>query len=443
MSDQRKDADLIEAVETGSLALVKKALAESADPNARKRITLTVTLDKNRSGQTKTDTVLAESVIAIAVIHASPEIVETLLQAGADASRPVEWSRTWAPSQYWSGGNWSGRWQAIRTFRSALALALTNGTLLMNKKGGHVRIDTPLADSDAFVRVTHQPRLDVVAVLLRYAPGAIDADLFSNAKALGDNRFAALIEKRLEQEYETAVTTVATSRGNAEDFKSQVEALATQVEQLTTRFLADTDRLQQRVKDLEGRNAELVRRVESTSQQTARIDQATVQLSSKLDQTSAHLSTKIEQATSQFGQSATQTSTRLARLEQQVAALQAHQPSSHAHTPPIDVKRLMHVVANFVPYDTDEIALSVGQMVFCNLEYHDGWGSGLNTSTGLSGHFPMVCISDSTTTIQSPVSISARTSSIIPSMRMAPPPPSVARDVPSTRVFGDVRGPGA
>ncbi|KAJ3334491.1 hypothetical protein HDU93_007869, partial [Gonapodya sp. JEL0774] len=78
-----KDAELISAVEASSLILVRKALAEGADPNARKSVTLTRKL-KDSEG-TKTETILAESAIAIAVIRASPEIVTVLVQAGADS----------------------------------------------------------------------------------------------------------------------------------------------------------------------------------------------------------------------------------------------------------------------------------------------------------------------------------------------------------------------
>ncbi|KXS10938.1 hypothetical protein M427DRAFT_158643 [Gonapodya prolifera JEL478] len=60
---------------------------------------------------------------------------------------------------------------------------------------------------------------------------------------------------------------------------------------------------------------------------------------------------------------------------------------------PKDVKKVMHVVEPYTPREPDEIVLHVGQQVFCNWEFEDGWGSGLNTDTGFSGFFPLICVS--------------------------------------------------
>ncbi|KAJ3321358.1 hypothetical protein HDU93_003402 [Gonapodya sp. JEL0774] len=203
------------------------------------------------------------------------------------------------------------------------------------------------------------------------------------------------------------------------------------MEQLTTRFLADTEKLQQRVKDLENRNEEL--------SQLAQITSIT------MDKNNIGLSSKVEQATFQLTSKLNQALVRVARLEQQIASLQGNQPStSHAQSAPIDVKRLMHVVADFAPADTDEIMLNVGNMVFCNLEYQDGWGSGFNTSTGFSGFFPMSCVSDTSTPRPTPVSIGIRTASVVTATRPAPPVPLAGMTMgglPSTRFVGDVRGP--
>ncbi|KAJ3335574.1 hypothetical protein HDU93_004969 [Gonapodya sp. JEL0774] len=140
--------------------------------------------------------------------------------------------------------------------------------------------------------------------------GVSSATLLTAPKTLDDNRCADLIKKRLEVDYETTVAVVSSRGRGAEDLRAQVEQLTTEMEQLTTRLFADTDRLKQ-----------------------------------------------------ELAQSASQTSSRATRLEQQIASLQGHQPSSHAQTTPVDVKRLMHVVANFTPSDPDEIgaiALAVG-----------------------------------------------------------------------------------
>ncbi|KAJ3311280.1 hypothetical protein HDU93_005297, partial [Gonapodya sp. JEL0774] len=275
-----KDADLIAAVEANSLALVRKALAEGADPNARKKVVLSAKLDKK---ETKTDTISAESALAIAVMKTSVDVVAALVQAGADPVRPVEWKISHL-SPAWESSTWNqSPWYLTFTWPSTLALALTckgkvvnhrmkvcssdtycswtmdieKGKLWTNKTGGEVHLDSPSTFDSSWAEITYAPRLEVVAVLLQHAAGSINADLLSAAKTLGDKRFADLIEKRLEADYSTAVAVVTGRGGGGEDLKAQVEALATQVEQLKARFLADTDRLQHKVMDLEAVNREL------------------------------------------------------------------------------------------------------------------------------------------------------------------------------------------
>ncbi|KAJ3335161.1 hypothetical protein HDU93_006323 [Gonapodya sp. JEL0774] len=462
-----KDLDLIAAVEANSLALVRKALTEGADPNARKRITLTT---KIKEGGTKTDSVLGECALVLAVIHGSAYIVASLIQAGADPCRPVEWKiSTWSSS--WDLNEWNNTcWLRTYTYPSTLALALTRGgkvttyngrvstdwgpdtekgKVQMNKKGGDVRLDNPASHAARLDEMTYTPRIEVVAVLLRSAIGAINADLLTQARTLSDPQFAELIEKPLEADYDTA-EAVVTSRGGTNDLKAEVEALTAQLEQLTTRFLSDTDRLQQQVKDLQGRNADLQSKLQNAERQTqsivatlsTRLDQTT-SVSTRLEQTTSQLNTRLDQTTSQMNentsqltqltQSNTQTSACVARLEQQVASLRDLEPTSnHAQAAPIDVKRMMYVVADFTPSDPDEIAVS-----------REGSSQqGLNTTTNASGFFPMACLADTPTPNPITVSVAARTSSIVAPLRTPPPSnPFVARAVPSTRAFNDVRGP--
>ncbi|KAJ3334426.1 hypothetical protein HDU93_007975 [Gonapodya sp. JEL0774] len=497
----RKDADLIAAVEANSLALVKKALAEGADPNARKKVVLSAKLDYK---ETKTDTIWAESALAIAVMKASVDVVAALVQAGADPGRPVQW-RISRYGSSWSSNAWNeSPWYLTFSWPSALALALTRegkavsykmkefptdtqngsqmdigaGKVWTNKPGGVVHLDTPSDFKNPWVEVTYAPRLDVVAVLLQHGgAGSINADLLYAAKTLGDKRFADLIEKRLEADYSTAVAVVTVRGGGGEDFKAQVDVLSIQVEQLTARFLADTDRLQHKVMDLEGVNRELRAKLQVAERQTAalstRLEETTSRLSSRLDQTTTQLTqtatqltqtatqlnlttTRLDQTTADLSHSSTQTSARVTHLEHQLASHLEHHRSTHATggdaqpappPPPVDVKRLMHVVANFVPSDPDEMQLAVGNMVFCNYRCADGWGSGFNATTNASGFFPMACLSDTPTPIPAPAAIAARTASVVvptrASLLLANPFVEVRAGpgTPSTRVVGDVRGP--
>ncbi|KXS11178.1 hypothetical protein M427DRAFT_73147 [Gonapodya prolifera JEL478] len=427
---ERKDCDLIEAIESNNLPLVQKALREGADPNARKRVTELAAgpyspyqqpnylaafgqaglLPQTVVPSQQYEIALAESALALAIIHASPTIVGTLIQAGADPIRPVEWT-------FKAKGNYSdpfapnfGVPPRHLTFRwnSAIEFALAEGPVSVHRKDGKVA-------SGEGLTLNLTPRVDVIAVLLRDAPGAINANLLTKAKQLHDERIASLIEKRLQGDYDTArgvVTPPPALPPRRADINGRVEELAAKLEQLTAKFSADTEKLEQRVRELENRNGELERQLQTMS----------VQLNSKLDQT---------------------TLARITRLEQQVTNLGVQQPSNHAQAaPPVDVKRLMHVVGDFTPCDADEIALSAGERVFCNFEYPDGWGSGFNTSTGGSGFFPMACLSDTPTLSPAPVSVGVRTSSVVAPLRTPPPSnPSAARAVPSTRAFADVRGP--
>ncbi|KAJ3321359.1 hypothetical protein HDU93_003403, partial [Gonapodya sp. JEL0774] len=232
---------------------------------------------------------------------------------------------------------------------------------------------------------------------------------------LADTQFAALIEQRLEAEYgsdsngHSAETTVI-STTTIDQLTVRVEGIATQMEQLTTRYLTDTESLLKRVKDIENRNTELLRLAQTA---LVRADEINVELSAKLEQATFQLTAKLNQSL-----------LRVARLEQQVAAVQGAQTTRPAQIAPVDVKKLMHVVTDFVPADADEISLTVGNTVFCNLEYQDGWGSGFNTSTGAPGFFPMSCMSDTASPRALPVSIGVRTTSIVNPFR--PVPVSVA-----------------
>ncbi|KAJ3334424.1 hypothetical protein HDU93_007973 [Gonapodya sp. JEL0774] len=85
----------------------------------------------------------------------------------------------------------------------------------------------------------------------------------------------------------TNAIAVATGRGDGgEDFEAQVDVLATQVEQLAARFLADTDRLQRKVMDLEGVNRELGAKLQVAERQTAA-------LSTRLEETTSRLSSRL------------------------------------------------------------------------------------------------------------------------------------------------------
>ncbi|KXS17669.1 hypothetical protein M427DRAFT_68199 [Gonapodya prolifera JEL478] len=126
----------------------------------------------------------------------------------------------------------------------------------------------------------------------------------------------------------------------------------------------------------------------------------------------------------------TKATTRIAALERTVALLQqsgsaSHQGQAQTLLPPIDVKKVMHVVADYAPIQGDEIELAVGQVVFCNLQYHDGWCQGMNTITRASGYFPMSQVSSNPTPSPSAPPFTTRMDSI--KCRGAPPSPPLSQ----------------
>ncbi|KAJ3313059.1 hypothetical protein HDU93_004930, partial [Gonapodya sp. JEL0774] len=105
----------------------------------------------------------------------------------------------------------------------------------------------------ARAEVTYSPRLDVVAVLLQHGAGSISADILSATRTLGDKRFADLLEKRLEADLNNAIAVATGRGGGGEDFKAQVDVLATQ----------------RKVMDLEAVNRELRVKLQVAERQTA------------------------------------------------------------------------------------------------------------------------------------------------------------------------------
>ncbi|KAJ3342755.1 hypothetical protein HDU93_001327, partial [Gonapodya sp. JEL0774] len=363
---------LIDAVEAKNVELVKKLLASGADANFRKKVTLTRNVDRG----SKTDTVECESLLALAIIFGSVDITTALLEAGADPRQEIKWNIPYTESDNWTLDKWKNRWCPILQWPSALALALSlcgkatrlsdeaqvnsyvdfhngnrlrpldlcNGKFPTSKAGAEVQLSgNPTTIPDLFIEVNHQPRLDMVASLLKHGgPFLVTPELYAAVKSMSDTRFLQLMEHSLDEGMELAKEIIRPTPGS-----NDVADLRAQVEALTTRILSDDDKHQQSVQNL------------------------------KL-----------------------QFEVRIAALERKVAILQQSGPSTHQSQefpPPIDVKKVMHVNADYSPLQSDEIELMVGQMVFCNLQYHDGWGQGMNTITGVSGYFPMSHVSTTPT----------------------------------------------
>ncbi|KXS11701.1 hypothetical protein M427DRAFT_35452 [Gonapodya prolifera JEL478] len=217
------DAQLIDTVESGQIALVNKALDGGASPNARKRVTVSWTHNKDGLSLTKRDTIQCESALALAVVSGRADIVEVLLRRGSDPDVKVEWKiPLWYNKTTFT--NWDKyRWIFPFEYPCCLALALAQGgniphfgdsptdvyssngpnrnwkqemetgLIRMSRTGGDLTIADPSKDEDAFRLVNLQPNLDVLIALLRGGAKATDAALAA-ARKVPDPQFLTLLE---------------------------------------------------------------------------------------------------------------------------------------------------------------------------------------------------------------------------------------------------------
>ncbi|KAJ3337661.1 hypothetical protein HDU93_000739 [Gonapodya sp. JEL0774] len=179
------DAVLITAIEKRSKEALILALAAGASPNARKQVTLKVKI----ANDWRTETVGAETALALAVVYGRLDFVRTLIHAGADVESPVEW-RIPNFETNWTSSTWdNSKWLLQYHFDSIIEVALGTGTLLtnfndvetkfteelsvnarfaLNKDGGAVTVTNPstLTSTCDFGKMT--PDLAIIKLLLRH-----------------------------------------------------------------------------------------------------------------------------------------------------------------------------------------------------------------------------------------------------------------------------------
>ncbi|KAJ3341470.1 hypothetical protein HDU93_004871 [Gonapodya sp. JEL0774] len=207
MSNTR-DIQLIEAVENGQAPRVRQLLADGANPNARKRVTLTCRI----GSETKTDTAECESALALGILHANEDIVNALLEGGADANGVCGWkiADSWP---LWTADRWSRRrWLRTILFSSALTLAVARGgketwcsgdtgdlpnsdnQLGISLKGGDMQIWDPNKRKDTCISpFTLHPSLPIVKLLLSHGAVVTERELDAAYKQ-PDGRFLQMLQ---------------------------------------------------------------------------------------------------------------------------------------------------------------------------------------------------------------------------------------------------------
>ncbi|KAJ3322340.1 hypothetical protein HDU93_003120, partial [Gonapodya sp. JEL0774] len=349
-----RDVQLIDAAEGGDAAHVRRLLADGANPNARKKVTLTVT----KSGHlfARSETVLGESALALAVIYGHEDVVRALLSGGADhpATSTCEWriSNHCSP---WTSDDWSKhRWIGTYSFPSTLSLALggpgtltwwnggvgdatsSDGGLYINLKGGLVELEDPKTRSDTCIWARIRPSLAIVQLLLDH--GAIVSDIeWDAARRHPDPLFSVALQPYYTETPKTSSRALSPGSSNESPITPQITETT-----LFASLLAENDR-----------------KIEET---TAKLAELSIGATFADDGDSSNVSADIE------------------KLKQQLSSLRSDRSSllttsAPEPAPPRTIEKLMHAVADFQARHKDELDIQSGEEVYVNLLYYDKWAS--------------------------------------------------------------------
>ncbi|KAJ3338764.1 hypothetical protein HDU93_009077 [Gonapodya sp. JEL0774] len=463
---EASDRALIDAIETSNLTLVKKALAEGADPNARKKITLVCDVRSGRrplgkvkvrtsllrgevyeerfenTYETRTDTVPGESVLALAIFTGHLDIIAALIEMGASVNAPIEWpNANTVPA--WSPDRWNDtRW--VRTYRAESALHLAvgrairvldydgtasawntlaeKGKLRVNKMGGEVRLVNPESWEQAYRELDMLPRLKVIALLLRHG-AKVTIDVWEAARRTENQGVMDLLEPyAIElglENFSSPNSTLWKKASTRHASGSNISVSRTSVDSTnppgsTTDTLVNGDVALSRLLVDQMRQTEELRRELRTMQ-------------SVMAEREAHFSAlelraaELEERNAELERELAFAKTEVENLTDRLTALGESFEGSGRRR---DIKKMMYVTTPYVPRERDELALELGQTVFVNWDYDDGWAAGLNTVTGASGIFPLACVSLNAGSVSplSSDSLSRRVSST--TLKPVPPPSS-------------------
>ncbi|KAJ3340246.1 hypothetical protein HDU93_007208 [Gonapodya sp. JEL0774] len=423
---------MIEAVEDGTLALLIQALRDGADPNGCKRVKVEWTFPEKKGGffsdkedVTVSDEVSGESALALAVLHGKVELAKRLLEAGAEPNASTVWM---VPQRHTSRDKYgqhelcnrtlwnTERWKKIE-FQSCLQLALCSNGVKRNRPGspasysvedGRYKDDSP--DWFVLYNVHVPPSLkqshDMVRLLLSHN-ARVTKQVLETARALGGKSFLQLLDQHIHQQLSASetprqrqqrdeqalnetlddakTTSVALQNNNTELERLQMllhtaQAEIARLEQHQVTTVADLTDLTARHKSLEAdytalqaTNDQLTSRLATlNTSHTALLAQHTT-LQHRLDTALAQIA-DLTRSTADLAHHNDQLRSDLASALARADAAEGAAARGVALAPPVVVSRIVWAVAQFQVSEADEVPLAVGDQVFCQLEYGDGWG---------------------------------------------------------------------
>ncbi|KXS16527.1 hypothetical protein M427DRAFT_43596 [Gonapodya prolifera JEL478] len=222
------DSSLIDAIEAGSLSALQKALAQGANPNARKTVRLSIMFKtgSRKTGQvfvrkelvkkklfgkseyrdvyedtfedvmeSRAETLPMESALSIAIRIGNADIVSALLNAGANPNASITW-RIPLSLPSWSLKDWPNRFNQSFAFDTALDLLTYSGsTLSFNAKGAQVQHENPASQDQVRIvwNTPSKPNSEIVSKLLKFGATISDGALKSVVSASAVQCFESMV----------------------------------------------------------------------------------------------------------------------------------------------------------------------------------------------------------------------------------------------------------
>ncbi|KAJ3316539.1 hypothetical protein HDU93_004393, partial [Gonapodya sp. JEL0774] len=300
----------------------------------------------------------------------------------------------------WTAESWHAeRWMYTYSFPSALTLAVarggkmvqhdgytesrptSDGRVSVNKRGGHVKVQQPQPMSDISEWVQLEPNLGVVEALVRGGATVGIVELKA-AKANPDTRFYKTIKDYAISHGDPSLVTASATASSPQHTRPvavprpqlrPVSHTSTTVQPpspppfdiltLSSLLAEQTVKCSHLSERALAAESMLAATTLESSQLRSRVSQLESQLASTLS-----VNTSLESRILSLSETVAHLRTENTLLLSRVAA---------ATRPPTKLQRMMYAVVDFVPRgeEEDEMALNVGDAVFVNLGYEDGWGS--------------------------------------------------------------------